>query len=204
MEFFDVFDDNFNPIGTASRLETHTRGLWHQTFQCWIFRLINNEKYWIVQRRHPSKEAFPNKLDKSSAGHLMAGERVADGVREIEEELGLVVPFEKLVSCGTIKQEHSEPGWIDKEICHLFILRDDKELTEYTLQKEEVTGIFQVKIDDFFALIDGEVAKVNVAGLQWNEHSESYDSIEFDAGITDFTPQSEQYFIQLKQVISQY
>lgn len=202
MEYFDVFDDEFNSIGTASRLDTHTLGLWHHTFQCWIYRIVNGEKYWLVQRRHPNKEAFPNKLDKSSAGHLMAGETVADGVREIEEELGLIVPFESLVSCGTVKQQHIEPHWKDKEVCHLFILHEQQELHEYSLQKEEVTGIFQVPVQAFFDIMDGSVSSIPVTGLQWNVETEHYDEVMFQAMKEDFTPQSDEYFIQLKQVIT--
>lgn len=198
MEFFDVFDDEFNAIGQASRLDTHTLGLWHHTFQCWIYRIVNNEKYWIVQRRHPNKEAFPNKLDKSSAGHLMAGESVADGVREIEEELGLIVPFESLISCGSVKQQHIEPHWKDKEVCHLFILHEQQELNKYTLQKEEVTGIFQVPVNDFFRLMDEAIPKIQVSGLQWNDKTNQYDEVIFYANKEDFTPQSDEYFIRLK------
>jgi isopentenyldiphosphate isomerase len=194
MEFFDVFDDNLQPIGQASRLETHTKGLWHHTFQCWIFREVNGVNKFIVQRRHPNKEAFPNRLDKSSAGHLMAGETVQDGVREIEEELGLIVPFERLVSCGEFRQEHIEPHWKDREICHIFLLHHDQELSAYQLQKEEVTGIFEVEVDAFFALMDDYVQTIRVSGLQWNELDEIYEAVEFEASSADFTPQSEGYF----------
>ena len=31
-EMFDVLDENKNKIGTASRQQVHTEGLWHQTF----------------------------------------------------------------------------------------------------------------------------------------------------------------------------
>lgn len=202
MEYFDVFDDEFKPIGTASRIDTHTLGLWHHTFQCWIYRIVNDEKYWIVQRRHPNKEAFPNKLDKSSAGHLMAGETVSDGVREIEEELGLIVPFESLIHCGTVKQQHIEPHWIDKEVCHLFVLHEQQELNKYTLQKEEVTGIYQVPVEAFFALMDEEVSAIPVSGLQWNAATEQYDEILIQASKEDFTPQSDEYFIRLKQAMT--
>jgi isopentenyldiphosphate isomerase len=202
MEYFDVYDDNFNPIGQASRLETHTQGLWHNTFQCWIYREVEGMNYFIVQRRHPDKEAFPNKLDKSSAGHLMAGETVADGVREIEEELGLIVPFDDLFACGIVKQQHIEPHWIDREICHLFLLQNNQPLDRYTLQKEEVTGIFQVQIPSFFDLMDDKIQQVNVSGLEWDAQTESYISVHFLAKKDDFTPQTDEYFTKLKAAIA--
>lgn len=198
MEFFDVFDDNLQPLGQASRLETHTKGLWHHTFQCWIYREVDGKRKFIVQRRHPNKEAFPNRLDKSSAGHLMAGETVQDGVREIEEELGLIVPFEKLIACGEFQQEHIEPHWKDREICHIFLLHHDQPLDRYELQKEEVTGIFEVEVESFFALMDDYVQSIFVEGLQWNEEEERYDKVTFEATASDFTPQSEGYFEKLQ------
>lgn len=38
MELIDVFDGNYNLIGTEERDIVHEKGLWHQTFHCWVIR----------------------------------------------------------------------------------------------------------------------------------------------------------------------
>src|ERR671933_433987 len=51
------------------------------------------------------KDTWPNKLDVTVGGHLGVGESVLDGIREVEEELGLTVVADELVSLGTRKVE---------------------------------------------------------------------------------------------------
>ncbi|MDF2939105.1 MAG: hypothetical protein K0Q90_4478, partial [Paenibacillaceae bacterium] len=95
-ENFDIFDEHMNHIGTASRQEAHAQGLWHRTFHCWVLRKGSAGWEILLQLRHKDKDTFPGLLDVSSAGHLLAGELVEDGVRELEEELGIGVPYPEL------------------------------------------------------------------------------------------------------------
>ncbi|WP_372454640.1 NUDIX hydrolase, partial [Priestia aryabhattai] len=78
-------------------------GLWHQTFHCWIYRVVNDQIEMLFQKRHPQKDTCPDLLDITSAGHLLASEQPCDGVRELEEELGLSVSFEELDKLGVIR-----------------------------------------------------------------------------------------------------
>ena len=91
----------------AWKSEAHRRGLWHRCFHCWIVapETPSGGPYLFVQRRAAGKGTWPNKLDVTVGGHLGAGELALDGLREIEEELGLSVSTEELITLGTCRVE---------------------------------------------------------------------------------------------------
>src|SRR5207302_643541 len=96
-EYLDIFDDNLEHIGIVSREEAHKRGHWHQSFHCWLIRRDNGCQYVLFQQRGPQKKVYPGKYDITAAGHLTAGETEKNGIRELNEELGLSPAFENLI-----------------------------------------------------------------------------------------------------------
>jgi len=165
-EIFDIFDEHMNRIGTAPRHEVHAKGLWHQTFHCWIVSEIEGERSLLFQLRDSSKDTFPNVLDISCAGHLTAGEGPADGVRELAEELGLHRAFEELASCGVYVQRHViTETLIDREFCHTYMIRCDQPLNEYDYQRDEITGLFRVPLSDLWKLLTGEAETIAISGI---------------------------------------
>ena len=86
-EIIDVYDDMMNRIGTMTKKGAHLTGTWHKAFHCWIvYKSADGEPHMVVQRRGPDKLQFPNALDITAAGHYLAGETVADGLRELQED----------------------------------------------------------------------------------------------------------------------
>ena len=78
----------------------------------------------LFQLRHKDKDTYPGLLDVSCAGHLQSGETVEDGVRELEEELGITVPFHELIPCGMVAEENIiSEHVVDREFNHIFIWR---------------------------------------------------------------------------------
>ncbi|NEW06613.1 NUDIX domain-containing protein [Paenibacillus sp. SYP-B3998] len=193
-EMFDIYDEQMNWIGIAPRSEVHAKGLWHCTFQCWIVSYEQTEPDLLLQLRSPDKDLFPNLLDISSAGHLAAGETVRDGVRELEEELGLQVDFEELVSCGTfIEEDFISEQLIDREICHVFVHRCDKSLESYILQPEEVSGIFAVKVSALEQLVHGQINVIEANGFQLSNEGQLIVNRK-QISLTDLVPHPEAYF----------
>lgn len=99
------------------------------------------------------------------AGHLLSGERPKDGIREIEEELGLQVNFDKLTKLFTAKKVSDRPGYINREFTATYLLETDKKLSELKLNPEEVSGLYEVCIDDLINLFNRKVSKVYASGL---------------------------------------
>lgn len=93
-EFFDIVDAKDRVIGQAPRHVAHRDKLWHRAVHIFLF---NEKGELFLQLRAPNKDTFPDCYDSSASGHLDAGEEYdACAVRELEEELGLIVPARSL------------------------------------------------------------------------------------------------------------
>ncbi|WP_059045553.1 NUDIX hydrolase [Paenibacillus rubinfantis] len=204
-EMFDIYTEDMRKLGTASRQKVHAQGLWHQTFHCWIIqRDAEGEPSLLFQRRHPNKDVFPLLLDTSCAGHLQAGEDVKDGIRELEEELGLAVPVEELTYIGRVAQEHLlSPDWIDREINHVFIYENERPLLDYRIQTEELTGLYWVGLQEFRELRCGKRDLLTSAGVYVDEISGGLREQQATWRLTDFTPNSDEYYQLLFNWIEQ-
>ena len=157
-ELIDILDEFGHPTGeVAPKGEAHRRGLWHRGFHCWICGTdATGEPYLLVQRRSATKDTWPGRLDITAAGHLTAGERTLDGLREIEEELGLRVEPERLIPLGSRRAEQEIPGGCDREFHDVFLLVDSTPPERMRLQVEEVDAIIEINLDLVEALGNGE------------------------------------------------
>ena len=159
-ELFDIFDEGMNHVGIKPRAEVHRDGDWHQVFHCWVVgRDPDGEAYVILQKRARGKD-YPGKVDLSAAGHLEAGETVRDGVREIEEELGLKVDYEDLIPLGRRVGITKDGDLIDCQICHVFLYQCDQPLDAYTYPLDEVDGLLKLNLSDGVRLLCGESLQV--------------------------------------------
>lgn len=194
-EILDVFNENRELIGTAPRGEVHERGLWHQVFHCWIVCGSQGAGWKLLfQLRHPDKESFPNKLDTSCAGHLLAGETPEDGLRELEEELGLTALYGDLIYCGLHQEEYRiSEHYMDREFTHVHMYRCDVPLNDYRVQHSEVSGLFRVEAEDFRTLIQGKRSSIIAKGLTYNTQLHPVHE-ERSVTINDFTDNTEDYY----------
>ncbi len=155
-ELIDIFNANHERIGVCDQASVHRQGLWHQTFHCWIVSCHDDAGYLLLQLRSATKKDHPNTLDVTAAGHLAAGEQALDGLRELEEELGVFTEAGDLRYLG-IKHDIMDRthGVRNREFAHVYILRDDRPIEEYRLQEDEVSGLVEVSIEDGLALFAG-------------------------------------------------
>lgn len=202
-ELFDVFDIKKNWLGVAPRSEVHAKGLWHQTFQCWIVSLEEEEPKLLLQLRHPDKDLFPDLLDISCAGHLAAGETVEDGTRELEEELGLSVAFDELIQCGVFAEEDFiSDQLIDREFCQVFLHRCDQPLKSYVLQPDEVSGLFAVTVSDLRQLTNQTCEAITAIGFK-RETSGEYRDVKGTITLKELVPHPKAYFDLLFEKIEE-
>ncbi len=154
-EILDIFDENEQWIGTATREEAHRKGLRHRTFHCWVVRNHDETPQILFQKRAENKKICPSLYDVSAAGHLAAGESIADGVREIREELGLETTCDALTFLKVHVSNTVEPnGLIDREFHYIHFLYDATPLRLYNFQKSEISGLLEVSLPEaaaFFA-----------------------------------------------------
>jgi len=187
-ERIDVLDEAGKQTGVVVwKSEAHRRGLWHRCIHCWIFGVDagTGEPYLLVQRRAATKDTWPGYLDLTVGGHLAAGEEPLDGLREVEEELGLRVDPSRLVPLGVRRAEQRIPDGLDREFQDVFLLRDDTPPGDLRLQKEEVEAVLRIGLDDAETL---EVA----GSVPAREHRDGRVS-ETRVRVPNFVPNTDDY-----------
>lgn len=89
-EVFDVVNDRNEVVGQMGRSEVHRRRLNHRAVHILVY---NQQQQIFLQKRSLQKECFPGTWDSSASGHVSTGETYdLCALRELEEELGLVLP----------------------------------------------------------------------------------------------------------------
>ncbi|MCM3764757.1 NUDIX hydrolase [Neobacillus niacini] len=165
-ELLKIFDEQWNHIGEATRTEVHRLGLWHEAFHCWFIGKENDSVYIYLQLRSEKKDFYPNLLDITAAGHLLAHETVADGVREINEEIGIDVTLEELIPLGVVPYCVEKENIIDKEMAHVYLYETNHSFADFVLQEEEVTGMVRVPFYSFYDLWLGNTEQVLIEGFK--------------------------------------
>lgn len=165
-EILDIYDDQMNKIGTKERSAVHRDGDWHKVFHCWVaYRDADGRDFLVVQLRGPNTEVFPNCLDVTAAGHYQAGETIREGVREVEEELGIQVDFDDLIPLGTRIGMSRYKTLIDHQFADVFLLIHDQDISTYHYQVEEVAGLVAFPIDEGLAMFAGERETVEARSI---------------------------------------
>ena len=165
--------------------EAHRLGLWHRCFHCWVFGTDDGGSYLLVQRRSATKGTWPGYLDVTAAGHLGAGEEPLDGLREVEEELGLRVDPRRLGPLGTRRIEQRIAAGLDREIHDVFLLRDDSPPEDLRLQEEEVEAVLRIGLDDAVLL--------ETAGSAPAREYREGEVSETRVRVSDFVPNTDDY-----------
>ncbi|MGH3995703.1 MAG: NUDIX hydrolase, partial [Pseudonocardiaceae bacterium] len=100
MKLIDIFNDRYEPAGTADKKTAHAQGLWHRTFSA--LAINPTSRRVILQKKAPGRYTFdrPDYADITVGGHYQAGETIPDGVREVHEELGIPVSYRDLHPIG--------------------------------------------------------------------------------------------------------
>ena len=150
MEMLDVVNEQGEPTGEqVERTVAHSQGILHRTAHVWIARMCDGRPQILLQKRSMNKDSHPGCYDISSAGHIPAGvDYIPSAIRELEEELGLIVAPEELVDCGikrlTIKENFHGNPFVDRQVSRVFLLWRDLEEEDFHLQKEEIECVLWV------------------------------------------------------------
>lgn len=192
-ELLDIYDDDFKHIGTMSRKEVHRLGYWHYTFHCWIIIYADNKPHVIFQRRNDTKETNPRKLSVSAAGHILAGESTMDGLREVEEELGIIVSPNELHSMGEYKIVMKKNELFNREISLLFYSIQKKTLNDFKPDLTEISGLYLMSIEDFYHLFHNDIKDICIEGFELNERKEK-DFQKKTVTLDDFSKGSSLYY----------
>ena len=202
VENLDVVDEVGRYVRTAPRDEVHERGEWHRVFHCQIVTLRDGVPTAVLQQRSRAKGAFAGLIDVSAAGHLAAGETPLDGVRELEEELGVTPASADLVPLGVRRlADDSGEGRLNCELTSVFLLRDDRPLTDYVLARDEVDAVLDVPIADLLALFEGSPS-LTVQGVSFAGHPDARE-VTLEVTLDNLVPGAE-YWVVLMVMAQRY
>ncbi|MBE5888324.1 MAG: NUDIX domain-containing protein [Lachnospiraceae bacterium] len=154
MELIDIVDENGLPTGeTIDRTDAHRTGTRHRTTHIWIVRRREGRVQILLQKRAKYKDSFPGCYDISSAGHIPAGvDFIPSGLRELQEELNIVIDPAELIECGlhrtfAQKEFHGHP-YVDNQVAKVFLLWKDMEICDMTLQEEEIESVMWMDFEE--------------------------------------------------------
>ncbi len=109
-EQFAVVDELDRVTGVAARSEVHGNNLRHRAVHIFIF---NRAREVLLQKRSRWKDRHPNVWDSSAAGHVGVGEEYdATALRELDEELGITTPLQRVAKLAASAETGQEFIWL--------------------------------------------------------------------------------------------
>ncbi|MCI8545166.1 MAG: NUDIX domain-containing protein [Bacilli bacterium] len=182
-EYIDIYDEKERYLGYSEKKKAHELGLFHKVIGCLI---LSKEKIYF-QLKNPKHNGVHEKeyLEITAGGHLMSGETLKGGVREIEEETGLNVLFEDLTFLEKrICDKRIKEDYIIKEFQYFYYL----DIHHFSLlnfknyDKEEIVSFVELKINDVIHLLNGK--RKRIKGKKIKEEKE----VEMIVTLDDFDP----------------
>lgn len=144
-ELWDLYTKNKEKLNqTMERSKTQPKNTYRLAVHICLF---NSKGEILVQQRQPFKKAWSNMWDVSVGGSVIAGETSDVAARrELLEELGIDISFEKLRASLTV---NFEGGFDD-----FYLIEKDIELTQLKLQYEEVKAVKWASKDEIIKMIN--------------------------------------------------
>ena len=162
IEFIDIFDKNGNLLGYCEKNQAHKLGYWHKVFGCLVYNNKSNKVF--LQLKNPNHNKVNEKplLEITAGGHLLSGETVKNGVREIKEETGLDIGYNKLTFIEErICNKTVSKNYKIKEFQYFYAVNLNINVTDFkNYDKEEVMGFVEVDIYDFLKLLKDKRKKI--------------------------------------------
>ena len=151
-EYFDLLDEFGQKLGQRKeRSLVHKDGNFHRSVHIWIY---NDKKEILFQRRCAFKDLGSNRLDMSCGGHLNAGETsIEAALRELKEELNLTIDPKELHYVMTVKRIFEKGQVKDREFNDVYLLKTTKTLSEFKMQKEELSELMFLSVEQWERLL---------------------------------------------------
>lgn len=179
----------FNPSGQIkTRKQAYQDGDWIGTFNLWIVTRVP-EPAIIYQQRSPRSTWAPNLLDVSAAGHYKAGEKLTDGLREVDEELGKqYAPGDVTYLGRRLFVGFNTNGTSHNNVVDLFMTEDSTPLAGYKLEEAEVYALCACPVAELLKahadasytftvkarLASGEESEITVSRASFPENWDNY------------------------------
>jgi len=164
-EYIDIYDSKENLLGYCEKEKAHKLGYWHRVFGCLIYNSKKNRVF--LQLKNPDHNNRINKkplLEITAGGHLISGETIMNGVREIKEETGFDVEYEKLIFLEKRKcNKVISKNYKIKEFQYYYSLDLNINVTDFkNFDRAEVLSFVEISINDLTKLLNNKVKNIKV------------------------------------------
>jgi isopentenyldiphosphate isomerase len=139
----------FKPTGEVKgREQAYRDGNWIGTFNLWIVSRAP-EPSIVYQQRSPNSTWAPNLLDVTAGGHFQAGEKLTDGLREVDEELGKHYAPSQVTFLGRkMYAGFNTNGTSHNNIVDIYMVEDNVPLSSYKLEEFEVYALCKCPVKE--------------------------------------------------------
>jgi isopentenyldiphosphate isomerase len=195
-EPFDVITADGRPTDRVkTRAEIHRDGDWHRAIHVWVAGVDDHGAPFLTfQRRSPHKDTWPARYDATVGGHYRAGETMAETLREVEEEIGIIPDPNELRPLGVrVCANEAQPGIIDREIQDVFLLRDDRPLEDFRPNPAELAALVRFPLQTLVPFLFGESRDIEGESLA----PEVARATPMTARMDDFIPAVDRYFLRV-------
>lgn len=145
MEIMDLYDKDRQPLH-----ETSVRGVKLPKGKYRIvvhICIINDKNEMLIQQRQSTKKIFADMWDITAGGQVSAGETSAESAeRELAEEMGIHIDMSDMRPSFTM---NFDDGFDD-----VYLLRENVDIDQLTLQAEEVQSAKWATRDEILEMID--------------------------------------------------
>lgn len=143
MELWDIYDENRNLTGkTIVRGQLLGKDEYHLAVHIWI---VNSKGEFLIQKRSPWVKLSPN-MWATTGGAAVKGDTSYDACkREMSEEIGIVPNMDNAKLIFTAKREDC--------FADIWLIKQDFNIEECNLQKEEVSEVRWVSVEDIKKMI---------------------------------------------------
>ena len=154
--FKDLFiqvDESDNPIAPISRKEANTNpDVIHRSIKVLVYNSVGE---LLIQKRHESKDTFPDCWDVSVAGHVDWGETYIEAaLREMQEEIGIFIQKSDLELIGKLLIKL--PWETEFQQTYKTIIHTE---TEITFAEDEVSEVRFVNNEELSVMIKDKDVK---------------------------------------------
>ena len=133
-EILPLVDESDEIIGSAAFSEVHKKGILHREVYVYV---INSLRQILLQRRNDD-----GLWDHSAAGHFGVDETYLEGAqRELREEVGLNLSFDKFKEIGYEKFETQKNSKKNSRFVKIYLVKTDLPIEDLVLQDSEVLEV---------------------------------------------------------------
>ena len=170
-EYIDIYDKDENLLGYCEKDKAHKLGYWHKVFGCLIYNSKTHKVF--MQLKNPNHNKINKKplLEITAGGHLISGETLQNGVREIKEETGFSVEYEELIflekrKCNKVVSK----DYKIKEFQYYYSLDLNIQVNEFTnFDTSEVISFVELNISDLIKLLNHKVKSIKGKNSEEND-----------------------------------